>query len=69
MAIYVNIKHILTGSLNSEYQVKISRKTTITHVMPAKVRAMKPSKSMQSRDTPEYPSTNFILTNECKYMY
>ena len=68
MAIYVNIKHI-TGSLNSEYQVKISRKTIISHVMPAKVRAMKPSKSMKSGDTPQYPSRNFILTNECKYMY
>ena len=69
MAIYVNIKHILTGSLNSEYQVKISRKTIITHVMPAKVTAMKPSKPMQSRDMPQYPSTNFSLTNEFKYMY
>ena len=67
MAIYENIKHI-TGSLNSEYEVKISIKTIITHVMPAKVRAMKPPKPVQSRGTPQYPSTNFILANECKCM-
>ena len=38
--------------------------------MPAKARAMKLSKPMQSGDTPQYPmaSTDFILTNECKYI-
>ena len=67
MAIYENIKHI-TGSLNSEYEVKISIQTIITHVLPAKVRAMKPAKPVESRGSPQYPSTNFILANECKCM-